>query len=280
VRRSTADRGAARARPQVHLALAALLALAGGACAAGGSAADADADHTSVTVAAASDLQFALRELIDEFETVAPGVRVEAVFGSSGNLVGQIRNGAPFDVFVSADIAYARDVEAAGLAEPGSTRRYAIGALALWVPDGSPLDVKSRGLEALTDPAAARIAIANPEHAPYGRAAVAAMQAAGVYDTVRDRLVLGENVSQAAQFVESGSADVGIVALSIVRAPTLDGVGTFAEVPTELYPPIEQGVVVLDRATDRAAAESFVAFVLSDAGRPVLGRYGFGAPGD
>jgi molybdate transport system substrate-binding protein len=233
-----------------------------------------------VTVAAASDLQFALGEIIDEFEAATPGVRVEVAYGSSGNLVGQIRNGAPFDVFFSADIAYARDVEAAGLAEPGSTRPYAVGALALWVPDGSPIDVKSRGLEALTDPGAARIAIANPEHAPYGRAAVAAMRTAGVYDAVRDRLVLGENVSQAAQFVESGAADIGIVALSLVRAPTLAGVGTFAEVPADLHPPIEQGVVVLGRAADREAAESFVAFVLSDAGRPVLERYGFGAPGD
>lgn len=276
--RSTADRGAARAHPHVHVALAALIALAGGACAAGGPA--ADADDTSVTVAAASDLQFALGELIDEFEAVTPGVRIEAVHGSSGNLVGQLRNGAPFDVFFSADIAYARDVEGAGLAESGSTRAYAVGALALWVPDGSPLDVTARGLEALTDPAAARIAIANPDHAPYGRAAVAAMQAAGVYDSVHDRLVLGENVAQAAQFVESGSADIGIVALSLVRAPTLDGVGTFAVVPAELYPAIEQGVVVLDRTADRGAAESFVAFVLSDAGRAVLERYGFGAPGD
>jgi molybdate transport system substrate-binding protein len=231
-----------------------------------------------VTVAAASDLQFALGEIIDEFEAATPGVRVEVAYGSSGNLVGQIRNGAPFDVFFSADIAYGRELETSGLAEAGSTRQYALGALALWVPDDSPIDVAALGMDALLDPAAARIAIANPEHAPYGRAAVAAMEAAGVHEAVRGRLVLGENVSQAAQFVESGSADIGIVALSLVRAPTLEGVGTFIEVPAGLYPPIEQGVVVLDRAADREAADSFVTFVLSDAARPVLARYGFVVP--
>ena len=261
-----------------RILLGASVAMAGLGCAGDGSAAGAG-DRPTVRIAAASDLQFALRDLIETFEADNASVTVEATYGSSGNLFGQVRNGAPFDAFFSADIAYARELETSGLAGAGSTRSYALGALALWVPDDSPIDVAALGMDALLDPAAARIAIANPEHAPYGRAAVAAMESAGVHDAVVGRLVLGENVSQAAQFVESGSADIGIVALSIVRAPTLEGVGTFIEVPAGLYPPIEQGVVVLDRAADREVAESFVTFVLSDAARPVLERYGFVVPG-
>lgn len=233
----------------------------------------------SIAIAAASDLQFAVGELVDAYEADHPGVELTATFGSSGNFVSQIRNGAPFDVFFSADLAFPRALEADGLAATGSTRRYATGRLVLWVPPGSTLDVVGRGLDALADPRVKRIAIANPEHAPYGRAAVAALRSAGLEDVVADRLVLGENVSQAAQFVESGAADAGIVARSLVLAPTLRGVGTHVDVPAELHPPIEQGAVVLARAADPAAATAFLDFVLSPAGRAVLGRSGFDAAG-
>jgi molybdate transport system substrate-binding protein len=231
-----------------------------------------------IRVAAASDLQFAFDELIEDFEAANPGRSVVPTYGSSGTFFSQISNGAPFDVYFSADVDYPRRLEAAGLVEPGGTRSYAIGRLALWVPDGSTIDVAGLGMAALLDPRARRIAIANPEHAPYGRAAVAAMESAGVHAAVRDGLVLGENVSQAAQFVESGAADIGIVALSLVRSPTLAGVGTFAEVPADLHPPIEQGAAVLARTRDPAAAGAFLAHVLSPGARPVLDRYGFTVP--
>jgi molybdate transport system substrate-binding protein len=233
----------------------------------------------SVAIAAASDLKFALDELIAAYQTARPGRAIVATYGSSGNLFSQISNGAPFDLYFSADIDYPRRLETAGVAAVGATRSYGEGRLILWAPAGSPLDVAARGMDALADPQVRRVAIANPEHAPYGRAAVAALRSVGVYDAVVDRLVLGENVSQAAQFVESGAADLGIVALSLVRAPSLRGVGTYVAIPADLYPPIEQGAVVLGRAADPAAAGDFLDFVLSPIGRPVLERYGFVLPG-
>ena len=236
------------------------------------------APPASVAIAAASDLQFALDELVAAYESAHPDRAVAATYGSSGNLFAQISNGAPFDLYFSADIDYPRRLEAAGVAATGATRSYGEGRLVLGAPAGSPLDVAARGMDARAAPLVRRVAIANPEHAPYGRASIAALRSAGVYHAVADRLVLGENVSQAAQFVESGAADLGIVALSLVRAPSVRGVGTYVEIPADLYPPIEQGAVVLARATDPAAAGDFLDFVLSPAGRPVLERYGFVLP--
>ena len=241
----------------------------------GGAAAPAPA---RVRVAVASDLRFAMDELVAAWESVNAGVAVEPTYGSSGNFLAQISEGAPFDVFFSADAEYPRQLEKAGLAESGSTRLYAIGQIVVWVPIDSALDVESRGLAALIDPSVQTVAIANPEHAPYGRAAVAAMKTAAVYDAVEAKLVLGENVSQAAQFVESGNADAGVIALSLAVAPTLTGKGRYAVVPIESYPRIEQGAVVLDAAADADAAQAFLDFVLGPDGRAVLDRYGFLLP--
>jgi len=232
----------------------------------------------TVTVAAASDLRFALDEIVEAYEADRPDVDVVVTYGSSGNFAGQIENGAPFDVFLSADIDYARRLETAGLAPEGATRPYAIGRLAVWVRAASPLDVEALGLEALLDPSVRRIAIANPEHAPYGRAAVAALRHAGIHDRVTGRLVLGENVSQAAQFVESGAAEIGIIALSLALAPTLAGRGRHHLVPEDAHPRIEQGALVLDRAVDPAAAAGFLDHVLGPAAGAVLERYGFAVP--
>lgn len=231
-----------------------------------------------VRVAAASDLRFAMDELVAGWKLANPGIVVEPTYGSSGTFLAQISEGAPFDVFFSADAEYPRELEKAGLAQTGSTRLYAIGQIVVWVPIDSTLDVGSRGLEALTDPSVQTVAIANPEHAPYGRAAVAAMKAAGVYDAVEPKLVLGENVSQAAQFVESGNADAGVIALSLAVAPTLKDKGRYAVVPIESYPRLEQGAVELDAAIDADAAHAFVDFVLGPDGREVLDRYGFILP--
>ena len=182
-----------------------------------------------ITIAAASDLNFAFKELISEYET-ASGNQVKLTLGSSGTFFAQIQNGAPFDIYFSADIAYPQKLEEADLTVPGSLYRYAIGRTVLWTRRESPLDV-TQGFAALRQPSVKNIAIANPKHAPYGRAAVAAMEHFKVYDTVKDRLVLGENVSQAAQFVESGAADIGIIALSLALAPAMSTKGTYWEIP-------------------------------------------------
>src|SRR4051812_40101542 len=210
----------------------------------------------SLAVAAASDLQAALPVIADRFAKDAGGT-VALTFGSSGNFFSQIQNGAPFDVFLSADTSYPKQLEAAGLVERGSIVVYARGRIVLWTRRDSGIDV-TRGLQALTDANVRRIAIANPEHAPYGRAAVAALNAAHVYDRVRDKLILGENISQAAQFAESGSADAGIIALSLALTPTLKASGRYAEVPDALYPPIEQAAAVVGASRRNALAHQFI----------------------
>ena len=168
----------------------------------------------SVNVAAASDLNFAVQEIIKSFEQNT-GNTVRLTLGSSGNFYAQILNGAPFDVFLSADMEYPKQLEKQGYAVPGSTFAYGAGRIALWVPNRSSLDLDKVGMNALLDNSIRKIAIANPAHAPYGRAAVAALEHAKLYDRVKNKLVLGENISQAAQFVQSGAADLGVIAISI-----------------------------------------------------------------
>jgi molybdate transport system substrate-binding protein len=226
-----------------------------------------------LTVAAASDLQVALPEVISRFER-ATGVRVQPVFGSSGNIAAQIQNGAPYDVFLSADIEYPRRLIARGLATREALAGYARGRVVLWVRNESALDVK-RGLGALAGQMVRRIAIANPEHAPYGRAAVAALRHAGAYDQVRTKLVLGENISQAAQFALSGNADAGIIALSLALGPALRNAGRYVVIPSEFHPPIEQAAVWLTRAKDPAAARRFVEFLRQPATAQYLRTMGF-----
>jgi molybdate transport system substrate-binding protein len=210
-------------------------------------------------VAAAADLQFVFHEVSARFQKET-GHKVEFTFGSSGNFYSQIQNGAPFDMFFSADVDYPAKLEAAGLVEPGTLSRYATGRIALWVRKGSPIDV-NHGLQTLTDARVRKISIANPEHAPYGRAAVAALRHEKVYDKVRDRLVLGENISQAAQFVESGNADIGILALSLALAPPLKSEGMYYEIPTSFYPAIDQAFVILKSSKQKDIARQFLSFL-------------------
>jgi molybdate transport system substrate-binding protein len=200
-------------------------------------------------------------------------LQVSATFGSSGNFFTQIQNGAPFDVFLSADIEYPRRLVEAGFAQRGTLVRYAEGRLVLWTRRDSGVDV-TPGLRALADARVRRIAIANPEHAPYGRAAVAALRREGLYDRVRPRLVLGENILQAAQFAHSGNADAGIIALSLAVGPSLRALGTYAEIPASLHPPIEQGAVVLESARDRQAARRFLAFLQQPESADFLKEHG------
>jgi molybdate transport system substrate-binding protein len=212
-----------------------------------------------LTIAAASDLQSVMPGLAERFERETAR-HVSLTFGSSGNFFSQIRNGAPFDVFFSADVDYPRQLERAGLTEPGTLKPYTIGRLVLYAPTSAGVDL-SRGLSVLTDARIHRIAIANPEFAPYGRAAVAALTHERIYERVRPKLVLGENVSQAAQFVQSGNAEAGLLALSLALSPALRAAGTYVEVPASFYPAIEQAAVVLKASQRKDVARQFLAFL-------------------
>jgi molybdate transport system substrate-binding protein len=234
------------------------------------------AEAQGIRVAAAADLQFALDELGAQFKKQA-GRRLNVSYGSSGNFFAQIQNGAPFDVLLSADIEYPRKLEVAGLAEPGTLYEYAVGRIVIWMPAEARADLAKLGWKALLEPGVERIAIANPEHAPYGRAAVAALRSAGIYDQLRRRLVYSENIAQAAQFVASGSAQAGILALSLASSPLMRE-GKRWEIPANLHEPIEQGAVILKSAKDKEGARAFLAFLKSDAGRKILESYGFTLP--
>jgi molybdate transport system substrate-binding protein len=230
-----------------------------------------------LVIAAAADLSSALQEIGDSYEKKT-GVKVKLSFGASGALTQQIQNGAPFDLFFSADMDYPRQLIAAGDADGSSLYQYAVGRLVLWVPTDSPLDVEHQGMKVLLDPSVKKIAIGNPQHAPYGRAAVAALRHAGLYDQVADRLVLGENISQAAQFVESGNAQVGFVALAHAAAPAMRGKGKYWEIQADFYPPIAQGVVVLSHSQHKKEAAEFLDYFKTKEVADLLRKYGFTLP--
>ena|SRR5437867_4525605 len=235
---------------------------------------------TDIVVAAAADLNFALKEIIAQFEQQT-GHKVKSSLGSSGTFHAQISNGAPFDVFLSADIAYPKELEKGGFAESNSVFIYAVGRTVVWVSKKSHIDVEKLGMRALLDPSVRKVAIANPQHAPYGRAAVSSMQYFKVYEAVKNKLVLGENVSQTAAFVQSGAADIGIIALSLARSDTMQAIGKYWEIPLETYPRMDQGGVILKQARKAGhldAARAFVQALRSTQGRTVLERYGFFLP--
>jgi molybdate transport system substrate-binding protein len=229
----------------------------------------------AITVAAASNLQAVLPEIVSRFEQ--EGVRVKTSFGSSGNLFAQIQNGAPFDVFVSADVEYPSQLVASGHADADSLYQYATGRIVLWTRKDSGVDVR-RGLTVLQDAGVKRIAIANPQLAPYGRAAVAALQNAKVHDAVRAKLVLGENVSQAAQLADSGNAQVGILPLSLAVGPPLKDSGLYTEIPATAHPPIEQAMVIVAASRNKDGARQFLEFVKRPGTIQLLERFGFAAP--
>src|ERR1700682_554573 len=234
------------------------------------------AQGKEIRIAAAADLKFAMGELSEAFEKQS-GTKANVTYGSSGNFFSQMQNGAPFDLFFSADIEYPKKLEAAGLAEPGTLHEYAVGRIVIWAPADARVDVTKHGWKTLLDASVEKIAIANPEHAPYGRAALAALQKAGIYESVKAKLVYGENISQAAQFVRSGNAQAGIVAMSLAVSPAMQD-GKRWEIPAEMHPAIEQGAIVLKDAKNKGAARAFLEFVKSAAGRAILAKYGFAFP--
>jgi molybdate transport system substrate-binding protein len=230
-----------------------------------------------VRIAAAADLRFALDAVLSGAEPTRYGVKPVVIYGSSGSFLAQIENGAPFDLFLSADADDPRRLAARGLAD-GEVFLYAVGRIAVWVPSASGLDLGSLGLRALLDASVRKVAIANPRHAPYGRAAEAALRSADLLDAVRPKLVLGENVAQAAHFVRSGAADAGIVALSLALSPPMRASGRHVEVPPATFPRLDQGGIVLKGARNREDAVRVRDLLLAPGGREVLKAYGFFLP--
>jgi molybdate transport system substrate-binding protein len=237
------------------------------------------ASAEEITVAAAADMSAVLPEIVAAYSKKT-GQTVKLSFGASGNLTNQIKNGAPFDVFFSADEAFPQQLIDEGLASGSTLYRYAVGRLVLWVPNESTLDLSRLGIKALLDPSVKKIAIANPTTAPYGRAAAGALRHFAIYDQVSDKLVIGENISQAAQFVESGNAQAGLVALSHALAPAMKSKGRYWTVPLDAYPTLDQAAVVLSKSKQQAAARDFLEFVRGPEASSVLASYGFTLPED
>lgn len=229
-----------------------------------------------ITIAAAADIKFALDEIVVLFGKSHPADQVETIYGSSGKFQAQIRQGAPFDLYFSADIAYPRKLKEEGFAA-SEVQPYALGRIVLWSP---ARDAAKMTIADLADSSVRKVAIANPKHAPYGKRAEEALKAAGVWEKVEARLVYGENIAQTAQFVQSGNAEVGIVALSLALSPELAKQGSYALISDKLHQPLEQGFIVTRRAVDNPLAQEFARFMSGQEARAVMVRYGFGLPGE
>ncbi len=231
-----------------------------------------------LTVAVAANFQPAMQDLAPKFEQ-ATGVKLKLISGASGAFFQQIQNGAPFDLLFSADMDFPKRLADAGQGVRESVKPYATGKLVLWAPRTTAVDVEKQGLEALAQPVVRKIALANPATAPYGAAAVAAMKQVGLYDSLQRRMVLGENVAQAAQFAQTGAADIAFLALSQALDPVLKDAGRSWLVPQTMYPRIEQGVVIMKASKQQANAAKLIAFVAGAEGVAVLLRFGYEAPG-
>jgi molybdate transport system substrate-binding protein len=234
------------------------------------------ASAQEITVAAAADLHFALDEISAQFQKEHRG-QVKVIYGSSGNFYQQIQNGAPVDIFFSANDDYPKKLEEAGLAIPGSYYEYARGGIVLLTSSGSRLDLK-QGLNILLNASVKKISIADPAHAPYGQAAVAALKYKNLYDKVAARIVTAENISQAASFVLSGAADIGIVAKSLAIIPASHRQAQFAEISQEDYPPIRQACVILKSSKQQKLAREFRSYVAGRDAARILRKYGFEIP--
>lgn len=241
-------------------------------------AAIANAQQKQIRVAAASDLQFVMPEIAVAYEA-STGTHAELIFGSSGNLFAQIQNGAPFDLFFSADTEFPAKLIQSGRAEPRSAVIYIEGRLVLWLAPDAKCDPQMEKWKCLLKPEVAKVAIANPAHAPYGRSAVHALQSARVYEQVRPKLVLGENIAQAAQFAQSGNAQAALLSYSQAQSPAMRS-GKQWEIPRASYPKIEQSAVILKTSKEKSAAQQFVQFVTEGPGRAMLAKAGFGMSED
>ncbi len=237
----------------------------------------AAAAQKPLRVAAAADLEPVLPPILQQFQQ-ATGIRAEVTYQASAALTAQIQNGAPFDLFLSADLSYPKRLIDAGLADAAGTAdsstpiTYAKGTLVLWARKDSHLPPPS--LDLLRSPGLKRLAVANPDRAPYGRAALAALTALKLYDTLKARLVTGENIAQTAQFVDSGNADAGLISLTSALTPRLAANGAYFVIPRNLYPPIEQGAVIVSNTTQRPAAHKLLDYLLSTPVQAQLAKAG------
>jgi molybdate transport system substrate-binding protein len=227
--------------------------------------------QTPLRVAAAADLEPVLPPVLAEFEQ-ATGIHAEATYQASAVLTTQIENGAPFDLFLSADLGFPQRLAGAHLSLESAPIAYAKGTLVLWERKDSHLPPPSLAL--LRNPDLKRLAIANPERAPYGRAAVAALESLKLYDALKPRIVTAENIAQTAQFVDSGNADAGLISLTSALTPRLAASGSYFVIPRELYPPLEQGAVLIRATQQPAAAQKLLAFLLSAPVQAELARGG------
>lgn len=234
------------------------------------------AQAEKLTIAAAADLKFAMDDLADTYRKANPGDEVDVIYGSSGKFHTQIRQGAPYDMFFSADIGFPRELVASGLAA-SEVKPYAVGRIVLW--SGS-LDATKMTLASLTDPKITRIAIANPKHAPYGKRAEEALKTAGLWEKVEPKLVYGENIAQTAQYVQTGNAQVGVIALSLAVNAELASKGGYWMIPDNLHQPLEQGFVIIKRAQGNAAAKRFADYMGTKPARTVMTKYGFVLSGE
>ena len=240
-----------------------------------GSLLQANSAHAEkITVAAAADLKFAMDEIVTGFNKNHAGDEVQVVYGSSGKFLTQIQQGAPYDLFFSADIGFPRELAKKGLAA-SEVKPYAVGRIVIW---SAEVDATKLTLASLTDPKFTKIAIANPKHAPYGTRAEEALRSAGVWDKVQPKLVFGDNISQTAQYVLSGNAQVGIIALSLVLNPELSRKGRYYLIPDTLHNSLEQGFVITKPGANKPLAKRFADYMGSHQVRAVMTKYGFVLP--
>lgn len=230
-----------------------------------------------ITVAAAADLKFAMDEVVTAFKKSNPTEEVEVIYGSSGKAHTQIQQGAPYDLYFSADVAFPQELIKGGFAASTEVIPYALGRIVLW---SSSRDASKMTLASLTDPQITHIAIANPKHAPYGKRAEEALRASKLWEKVEPKMIYGENITQSAQFVQTGNAEVGILALSIAMAPELSSKGGHYLIPDNLHEPLNQGFIILKRAENNKLAKQFADYMGSKETRAVMTKYGFVLPGE
>ncbi|MBN9380683.1 MAG: molybdate ABC transporter substrate-binding protein [Chitinophagaceae bacterium] len=224
-----------------------------------------------ILVAAAADLKFAMDSLVKVFSSGSNEVTIKLVYGSSGNFFEQISNDAPFDLFFSADLDYPQKLEQQHKTlSPIQT--YGTGQIVLW---SNKLDPAKEGMNSLLLPSVTHIAVANPAHAPYGRRAEESLKYYKLYDKVKEKLVIGENISQTAQFASTGAADIGIIALSLALSPQLQKEGKYWLIPESSHQPLRQGYVLLQHAKDNKGAQNFATFIASAKARAILEHFGF-----
>jgi molybdate transport system substrate-binding protein len=229
-----------------------------------------------ITIAAAADLKFAMDEIVSTYKKTNSADEIDVVYGSSGKFQTQIQQGAPYDLYFSADISFPRELAKNGFAA-SEVKPYAVGRIVLW---SASLDASKMTLDSLTDPKITRIAIANPQHAPYGKRAEEALRASGLWDKVEPKLVYGENIAHTAQFVQTGNAQVGVIALSLAVNPELASKGGYWLIPDKLHEPLEQGYIITKQAAGNALAKRFAGYMGSKPARAVMTKYGFVLPGE